>query len=98
MKIKPVYAAALTLVVGAAACAQPISVTHRIEHRFVDPGSLACAVANPQNTTENSYFRSFDLTEFPQITGACDFDTSTAQICDLFDFLALQNKFVARRP
>ena len=57
---------------GAAASAQSVEVTQSIENTFVDPGSVARATAAtspPQRTTENSYYRSFDLTTFPQVTG-----------------------------
>jgi len=75
---------AITAVCGLAGVAgAQVSITQNVDPTFVAAGSIACVTqTGPQRSAENSYYRSFDLTQFSQITG--DF-----QISDL-DF-AIEN-------
>jgi len=78
-------AACLCVAGFAASASAQVSITQNVDPTFVAAGSVACAntpTGGAQRTTENSYYRSFDLTQFSQITG--DF-----QISDL-DF-AIEN-------
>ncbi len=77
MRKNLVYAAALTSFVGAAASAQSISVTHSVDNSTITAAnSVSCNVAGPPTrTAENSYYRSFDLTTFPQVTGPFNITT-----------------------
>jgi hypothetical protein len=76
MRKRFVYAAALTSVAGAAASAQSINVTQSIDPLTITvANSVSCNSANPQRSAENSYYRSFDLTQFPQVTGPFNITT-----------------------
>jgi hypothetical protein len=54
---------------AASASAQSIQLTHSLEPALVVAGSVACAASEPQRTTVNSYYRSFDLAALGVTTG-----------------------------
>jgi hypothetical protein len=64
-----VVAAVCGLAAGAGA---QVSITQNVDPTFVSGGSIACVTDPnnpPQRSAENSYYRSFDLTSYPAITG-----------------------------
>ena len=63
------WQAGLAVAVASASANAQIMITQSLDPFNIVPGSVACAAANPQRTTENSYYRTFDLTQFPAITG-----------------------------
>ncbi len=70
MRVQLWQAGIAVALASASANAQSVTITHSVDTFNITPGnSIACAAANPQRTTENSYYRTFDLTQFPAVTG-----------------------------
>ncbi|MCH7791421.1 MAG: hypothetical protein IID31_03960 [Planctomycetes bacterium] len=70
MRVQLWQAGMAVAVAGATANAQSVTITQSVDPvSIVGLNSIACAAANPQRTTENSYYRTFDLTQFPAVTG-----------------------------
>jgi len=54
-----------TLLAAGAANADPVRLSHSLEEFLVTTGTILCAsTAAPQTTAENSFYRSFTLTDF----------------------------------
>ena len=70
MRVQLWQAGMVVALAGASANAQSVTITQSVDPFTVLTGSAACqTVAAPARTAENSYYRTFDLTQFPAITG-----------------------------
>ena len=70
MRVQIWKAGCVVAVVSASAMGQSVMITQSVGPVTITPlNSIACVTAAPQRTFENHYYRTFDLTQFPAITG-----------------------------